>query len=148
MFQLTIPPLRERKQDLEALVPLFVAEFNAKAGKRVKQIPDAAWRAFRAYDWPGNVRELRNLIERCVLLADDDTLPLQWLGLPGLTVPEEDADTLRLPLDGSLSLEDMERRILLAALQKTGGNVTAAARLLKTSRETLRYRVQKFGLEP
>ncbi len=147
VFQITIPPLRERKADLKALVPLFVAEFNVKAGKQVRQIPEPAWRAFESYHWPGNVRELRNLIERCVLLAEDETFPVQWLGLPGLTVPEEDSDSLRLPLDGSLSLEDMERRILLAALQKTGGNVTAAARLLKTSRETLRYRVQKFGLE-
>ncbi|BCX81661.1 hypothetical protein MIT9_P1239 [Methylomarinovum caldicuralii] len=93
------------------------------------------------------MRELRNLIERCVLLAEDDTLPIQWLGLPGLAAPPEDDDCLRLPLDGSLSLEEMERRILVAALHKTGGNVTAAARLLKTSRETLRYRVQKFGLD-
>jgi len=146
VFQITIPPLRERKEDLKALVPMFVAEFNAKAGKRVETIPPAVWRVFERYHWPGNVRELRNLIERCVLLAEDEIFPAQWLGLPGLESAAADDDCLRLPLDGSLSLEDMERRILVAALQKTGGNVTAAARLLKTSRETLRYRIQKFGL--
>jgi len=146
VFQVELPPLRERKQDLRALVPTFVEEFNAKAGKRVSEIPVAVWDAFESYHWPGNVRELRNLIERCVLLADSNVFPIQWINLPGLTTPHEDEPYISLPLDGSLSLEDMERQIILTALQRTSNNVTAAARLLKTTRETLRYRIRKYHL--
>ncbi len=148
VFQLELPPLRERKEDLRELVSLFVEEFNAKAGKRVKVIPEAVWRALETYDWPGNVRELRNVVERCVLLADGELFPIQWLNLPNLPqLGTSSGNALSLPLDGSLSLEEMEQRIIAAALEKTAGNVSAAARLLKTTRETLRYRIRKFGLE-
>ncbi len=146
VFQIELPPLRERKEDLTHLVPAMVEEFNARAGKKVKVIPEAVWRALESYHWPGNVRELRNVVERCVLLAESEVFPYQWLNLPGV-VSTSDTDSIRLPLDGSLSLDEMEQRILITALQKTSGNVTAAARLLKTSRETLRYRIQKHGLE-
>jgi DNA-binding NtrC family response regulator len=147
VFEVHIPPLRERKEDLKTLVPQLIEEFNAKAGKRVKVIPQAVWSALENYHWPGNVRELRNLIERCVLLAEDSTFPGQWLNLPGLSVAPADSDLLPLPLDGSLSLDEMERQIIAAALTRCNGNTTAAARLLKTSRETLRYRIQKHGLQ-
>ncbi|MCX8048145.1 MAG: sigma-54 dependent transcriptional regulator [Methylohalobius sp.] len=147
VFQVELPPLRERKEDLKSLVPALVEEFNARAGKKVKVIPQAVWRALESYHWPGNVRELRNVVERCVLLAESEVFPHRWLNLPGISPSQTDADHLYLPLDGSLSLEEMERKILAAALSKTAGNVAAAARLLKTSRETLRYRIQKYGLE-
>ena len=62
-------------EDLDDLVPAIVAEYNARSGKTVREIPDAVWTALKAYDWPGNVRELRNVIERCVLFADGDTFP-------------------------------------------------------------------------
>ncbi|MDN5848740.1 MAG: sigma-54 dependent transcriptional regulator [Nitrococcus sp.] len=146
VFQLAIPPLRERKEDLRLLVPLLVEEFNAKAGKRVRVIAQAAWLALERYHWPGNVRELRNSIERCVLLAEDESLPHQWLGLPGTPIPSGNDSTVHLPLDGSLSLEQMEQRIIESALARADGNVTAAARLLKATRETLRYRIQKYHL--
>ncbi|GAB6067674.1 sigma-54 dependent transcriptional regulator [Methylothermus subterraneus] len=146
VFQVTLPPLRERKEDLKSLVPALIAEFNARAGKKVKIIPDSVWRALYRYHWPGNVRELRNVVERCVLLAENEVFPLQWLNLPGVaTAPANDL-AIHLPLDGSLSLDEMECKILTAALSRTSGNVAAAARLLKISRETLRYRMQKYGL--
>src|SRR5262249_48683665 len=132
----------------------FVAEYNAKAGKSVRVIPDAVWRALRTHDWPGNVRELRNVVERCVLLSDRQTFADQWLQLrpsspqvPPETVRATGDGRLHLPLDGSLSLEEMERKIVSEALERAGHNVTAAARLLGTSRETLRYRVNKYGLK-
>ncbi len=147
VFEVHIPPLRERREDLKALVPILVEEFNAKAGKRVKTIPQEVWSALESYCWPGNVRELRNLIERCVLLAEDEVFPHQWLNLPGLPAPPPDPNIIHLPLDGSLSLEDMEKHIIETTLLRTSGNVTAAARLLRATRETLRYRIQKYGLE-
>jgi two-component system, NtrC family, response regulator AtoC len=154
VFTLELPALRQRKEDLDDLVPLFVAEFNAKAGKSVRIIPDSVWAALRAHDWPGNVRELRNVIERCVLLSETQTIAAHWLQLKpssGSThspsiAPAGDGG-LHLPLDGSLNLDDMERKIVIEALERSDYNVTAAARLLGTSRETLRYRVNKYGLK-
>src|SRR6185295_10291659 len=78
VFTLELPSLRERKEDLEDLVPLFVAEYNAKAARSVRIIPDAVWASLRVHDWPGNVRELRNVVERCVLLSDTQTFAAQW----------------------------------------------------------------------
>lgn len=152
VFSLEMPPLRERLADLEDLIPLFIAEFNAKADKRVRLVPDEVWRRLRAHTWPGNVRELRNLVERCVLLADDETFPGSWLQLQASATetvdrPQGQAGALWLPLDGSLSLDDMESYIIRNALQQVQCNVTAAARLLGTSRQTLRYRVQKYDLK-
>ncbi|CAK0763438.1 Sigma-54-dependent Fis family transcriptional regulator [Gammaproteobacteria bacterium] len=152
VFRLEMPPLRERLDDLQDLVPLFVTEFNAKAGKRVKIISDAVWARMLAYPWPGNVRELRNVVERCVLLSEDKIFPAQWLQLQtsGITSPlakTEDPNCLWLPLDGSVSLDDMESYIIRNALQRTNCNVAATARLLGVTRQTLRYRIQKYNLK-
>ncbi|SMF94545.1 DNA-binding transcriptional response regulator, NtrC family, contains REC, AAA-type ATPase, and a Fis-type DNA-binding domains [Methylomagnum ishizawai] len=153
VFKLALPPLREVKEDLEELVPIFIAEINAKAGKQVKMVPQEVWTALRAHDWPGNVRELRNLVERCVLFADGPVFPTQWLQLPGAQTPaavrpmvEGGVDGLFIPLDGSMDLDDMDRYIIETTLNRHQGNVTAAARALGTTRETLRYRVRKYGL--
>lgn len=152
VFTLELPPLRARKADLKDLVPLFVAEYNLKAGKSVRVVPDGVWSALEAHDWPGNVRELRNVIERCVLLSDSATLAAQWLQLEsaepapaGRTALPSPLD-LVLRLDGSMSLDDIERHVLSVALERSNFNVTGAARLLGASRETLRYRINKYGL--
>jgi two-component system, NtrC family, response regulator AtoC len=153
VFTLELPALRSRKEDLDDLVPLFVAEFNTKAGKSVRVVPDSVWSALRAHTWPGNVRELRNVIERCVLLSETSTLATQWLQLqPARATAAQGSisdgnGALHLPMDGSVNLEEMEKRIVVEALERSGHNVTAAARLLGTSRETLRYRVHKYGLK-
>jgi DNA-binding NtrC family response regulator len=149
VFRLLLPPLRESLEDLDELAPQFVAEFNAKSGKQVRIIPDAAWNRLKAHDWPGNVRELRNVVERCVLFADGPMFPVQWLQLPGGRQQPAAAvqdDSLTIPLDGSMNLEDMDRYIIETALERTGGNIVAAARALGTTRETLRYRVRKYGI--
>jgi two-component system response regulator AtoC len=155
VFRLALPPLRARKEDLEDLLPLFIQEFNTRSGQRVETVPDSVWRRLGAYDWPGNVRELRNLVERCVLLADGPVFPERWLSLgdassgtdrDSATVHADD-NRLCLPLDGSLSLDAMERRILSEALARNGANVSRTARMLGTTRERLRYRVHKHGLK-
>jgi len=154
VFELTLPSLCERVDDLDELVPLIMAEFNAKAGKKVRKIPDDVWADLKAYAWPGNVRELRNVIERSVLFSDGPVFPHEWLQLPsGGTAgaagaePVVDGDTLSLPLDGSMSLEDMDRYIVKSALERSDFNLTAAARNLGTTRQTLRYRAQKYELK-
>jgi len=102
------------------------------------------------------VRELRNVVERCVLLADGPEFPERWLHLgdgaaPSHTPGSETAETLRgrlcLPIDGEMSLDEMERRILAEALRRNSDNVSLTARVLGTTREKLRYRVQKYGLK-
>ncbi|WP_312261485.1 sigma-54 dependent transcriptional regulator [Candidatus Igneacidithiobacillus taiwanensis] len=156
VVRLLLPALRERKEDLQELVPHFVAEFNAQAGKRVRHISPAVWQSLEQYDWPGNVRELRNVVERGVLFSEGEDLPLEWLQLPGMATvahcpapgacPLDNRQQVVLPLDGSMDLDSMEREIIARVLQSTDHNVTQAARILGTTRETLRYRIRKYGL--
>lgn len=153
VFRLTLPPLREIKEDLEQLLPLLVAEFNAKSGRQVRDISHEVWSQLRNHDWPGNVRELRNVVERCVLFSDGPNFPAQWLQLPGqkpvaASPPAtKGRDGIFIPLDGSMNLDDMDRHIIETTLERTGNNTLAAARSLGTSRETLRYRIRKYGIK-
>ena len=153
VFSVELPPLRNRREDVLDLVPLFVAEFNAKAGKSVRVVPAPVWSRLAAHDWPGNVRELRNVVERCVLLAEGEVFPAQWLHLERDEAADAaetaafDGHHLALPLDGTMSLEEMDRRIIQAALERSNHNATAAARLLGSTRQTLRYRIEKYGLK-
>lgn len=153
VFRLTLPPLREVKEDLEQLVPLLVAEFNAKSGRQVRHVSSEVWVQLRNHDWPGNVRELRNVVERCVLFSDGDNFPAQWLQLPGAAVMTgkqpsvTQQDGIFIPLDGSMNLDDMDRHIIETTLERTRHNTLAAARALGTSRETLRYRIRKYGIK-
>ncbi len=152
VFHLRLPALRERREDVNDLVPAFLAEFNTKAGKSVKFVPPAVQQKLHTHDWPGNVRELRNVVERCVLFAESEVFPEQWLQLRSAsTVTTEipataSNDHLWLPMDGSMALEDMDRHIIQRALERNNFNVTAAARALGATRETLRYRIQKYNL--
>ncbi len=147
VFRVNLPPLRDAIEDLDELVPLFIAEYNAKAGQHVKQIPNEVWQKLKAHDWRGNVRELRNVIERCVLFAEGSAFPEQWLQL-GKSAEKVTADGthIHLPLDGSMALDDMDKFIIKTALERAENNLTAAARDLGTTRETLRYRVKKYQL--
>ncbi|MGD8729309.1 MAG: sigma-54 dependent transcriptional regulator [Gemmatimonadota bacterium] len=150
VFVVKLPPLRERPEDIEPLVMQLIAEFNARSGKEVKVVSQAAWSRLRAYDWPGNVRELRNVVERSVLLSTGAQFPETWLpgeGTSSAVGSDRDDDrVLRFVLDGKETLDQWESRILAAALEQTEGNVTAAARLLGVSRQTLRYRLEKYGI--
>jgi len=152
VFEVALPSLRDRKEDIEPLVTALIDDFNAQAGKQVRTVPEAVWRALKGYDWPGNVRELRNVIERCVLLSSGPALPIEWLGLPTTSDGRDDAhasgDWIRLPLDGSMALDEMDRFIIQTALERHDHNVMATARALGTTRETLRYRIQKYNLTP
>ncbi|MDD4914797.1 MAG: sigma-54 dependent transcriptional regulator [Methylococcales bacterium] len=149
VMSLRVPALRERKEDLDELVPRFIADSNRKSAKNVRIISQQAWDMLKRYDWPGNIRELRNVLERCVLLSTDEHFPEQWLQLPNISskpVEHATGNGIFLPLDGSLSLNDIEKYLIQEVLNRTDENVTAAARMLGTTRETLRYRVQKYNL--
>ncbi len=150
VFRVPLPTLRERPEDLQELAEVLIAELNQKAERRVRRIPPGVIDQLRGYAWPGNVRELRNVLERCVLLSKGETLAEQWLQLggPGATSgqPKLEGDQLTIPLNGSMCLEEMDRYIIQCALERNQNNVTAAARALGTTRETLRYRIHKHQI--
>lgn len=153
VFNLHLPSLADRKEDLQDMVPALIKEFNAKAHKNVQNISQAVWNKLYDHNWPGNVRELRNVIERCVLFSSGKNFPEEWLVFNSIDNTAEnnnqnqiDNNSLVIPIDGSMALEDMDRFIIKTTLKRCNYNVTAAARLLSTTRETLRYRIQKYKL--
>lgn len=151
VFQISLPALRERIEDLEQLVPGFIEEFNARSNKRIKRIGECNLRQMSQYHWPGNIRELRNAIERAVLLSEGSTLETRWLQLEQIPEPdcvraEVDGDRVIIPLDWSMALDEMDSYIIQTALERNHQNVTATAKALGTTRETLRYRIQKYQL--
>ena len=151
VFQIRVPRLAERPQDIEELVWTLIAEFNERAHRRLSSVPESVWDALRAHPWPGNVRELRNVVERCVLLSKGDALDPRWLQLSPASAAADPAGGedagLRFALDGSVSLEQFECRVMEEALKRQRGNVTQAARLVGMSRQAMRYRLEKYGLK-
>ena len=148
VFQINLPPLRARGDDVLLLAERFIAQIAARYAKPAPTLDDSAVQALRQHRWPGNVRELRNVIERAVLLGNATHLGAADLGLvlsPTVTTEVLSIDADSAPAAGT-SLEAMERQHLVAALQQAGWNVTKAARVLQISRDTLRYRIEKHGL--
>jgi transcriptional regulator with PAS, ATPase and Fis domain len=137
-----LPALRERKGDIPLLANYFIDRFNREFRKRVRGLSQAAQDLLEQYSWPGNVRELRNAIERAMLLVDRDMLePDDFTTLTRTVTPAQ----FRLPPDG-VNLEEVERQLLVQALERAGGNQTQAAQLLGINRDQVRYRIEKFGL--
>ena len=148
VFQINLPPLRARGDDVLLLAERFIGQIAARYAKPAPTLDEAALRALRQHGWPGNVRELRNVIERAVLLGNAPHLGAADLGLvPGMP---QYTDALAIESGAGFangaSLEAMERQHLVAALEQAGWNVTKAARALQISRDTLRYRIEKHGL--
>mgnify|MGYP000846689447 CR=1 FL=1 len=147
VFKVILPPLREAVEDLDQLVPLFVAEYNAKAGRQVKDIPEAVWTALKRHDWPGNVRELENIIHRSVLLADSDYITPKDLLLDGVTAamaPPGELGAEPASDAAPSSLKDMEQKMIFKTLDQTEGNRTHAAKILGISVRTLRNKLNEY----
>ncbi|MDD5309502.1 MAG: sigma-54 dependent transcriptional regulator [Deltaproteobacteria bacterium] len=152
-----LPPLRERALDLPLLVEHFLAKYNKRLGKSVRGVASEALALLTSYAWPGNIRELENVIERCVLFCDGETiglseLPPDLLGEPliprtgEIPVPEEIARGGGLKDQVKAAAASLERQIILRALVQTGRNVTRAAQMLKISRKSLQTKMKEFGL--
>jgi two-component system, NtrC family, response regulator AtoC len=143
VLPIRLPALRDHPDDLPVLVKFFIDNFNAEFKKRITGITPSAEALLRGYGWPGNVRELRNVIERAMLLSSGDRLE------PGdfsaLTTARPAGDLFDLPAAG-VSLEELERSLVVQALKRAGGNQTKAAALLGLNRDQIRYRIEKFGL--
>lgn len=151
VIHITIPPLRERPEDIAALANFFVQHYNRKFKRQMDGISPEAMRLLLAHDWPGNVRELRNAIERAMILEDSSyitpqSLPRSISRLESAPAAQPVQSALTPLPDPGLGLEENERRLILAALEKTGGNQTQAAKLLHITRDTLRYKMKKFQL--
>jgi transcriptional regulator with GAF, ATPase, and Fis domain len=141
VMPLTLPPLRERKGDVVLLANFYVDQFNREFRKKIRGLSPRAVSLLAQYQWPGNVRELRNAIERAMLLVDRNTLEPEDFTLTRTVSPVE----FVLPPEG-VNLEDVERQLLVQALERSGGNQTQAAQLLGINRDQVRYRIEKFGL--
>ncbi|NRD58277.1 sigma-54-dependent Fis family transcriptional regulator [Corallococcus sp. AB030] len=148
---LTLPPLRERPEDLPALARHFVAKHAPRVNRRVTGIDDAALHALTRHAWPGNVRELENVMEQALVFAEGETLTPQDLPShlagqtprmdAGLPVPQGDR-----PLPDIL--EDLERQLIARAYEKAGGVKTETARLLGIKTSALYYKLEKYGFLP
>jgi DNA-binding NtrC family response regulator len=125
------------------LVEYFIDGFNTEFRKKVLGATPAAYTALERYGWPGNVRELRNVVERAMLLSDSTRLEAKDFAV--LTASTPSAEDFELPAKG-VSLEELERSLVVQALKRAGGNQTRAAALLGLNRDQIRYRIEKFGL--
>ncbi len=142
VMPIVLPPLRERRGDVLLLANFYINRYNSEFRKRVKGLTTEAQATLEQYRWPGNVRELRNAIERAMLLADKDRLAPD-----DFTTLSRTAQTamFRLPPEG-VNLEEVERQLLVQALERSHGNQTRAGVLLGINRDQVRYRIEKFGL--
>ncbi|NNC18380.1 sigma-54-dependent Fis family transcriptional regulator [Corallococcus exiguus] len=148
---LTLPPLRERPEDLPALARHFVAKHAPRVNRRVTGIDDAALHALTRHAWPGNVRELENVMEQALVFAEGETLTPQDLPShlagqtprmdAGLPVPQGDRPLPEI-------LEDLERQLIARAYEKAGGVKTETARLLGIKTSALYYKLEKYGFLP
>ena len=148
----SLPPLRERAQDIPLLVDFFIAKYNTKLNRQVRGIAPEALTLLTNYRWPGNIRELENVIERCILFTDGPEI--QPANLP------EDLLERSSPVPSAANMSDeasmkaivkkataeLEKDLIVAALAETSGNVTQAAKRLKISRKSLQNKMKEFGL--
>jgi DNA-binding NtrC family response regulator len=148
-IRIDLPPLRQRQEDLIPLVQYFMDHFNDKYGKRFRTISHDAEKILLAHAWPGNVRELRNTIERIVLLESDETIlghHLHFLqSAPSDSKSGDQRWLLELPNEG-ISLDEIEKQVILKAYEKCGRNKSRTARFLHIPRHVLLYRLKKMDL--
>jgi DNA-binding NtrC family response regulator len=154
VLTIELPPLRDRGDDVILLAEHFARRHAEQYGVRTRRLSGGARDVLFRYAWPGNVRELANEIERAVLRESGDEILLEHLSRSlapssrrGSLRAGDDGIEVDLPPEG-LAFEVIERRVIERALQLAGGNVTRAARLLRLSRDTLRYRIERLGISP
>ena len=152
VFPITLPPLRERAEDIPRLAEYFIDHYNREFHKNVAGLDAAALAVMQTHPWPGNIRELRNVIERAMLMSQGGFLTtadlppeFQTPGRAAQTSPEPGV-SIHFGPEG-IDIRHVERLLVEKALEQTRGNQSRAAALLKISRDQLRYRIQKYGLK-
>ena len=143
VIPILLPPLRERKDDIPLLVQHFMAKHGGKDCKMLSEVLDILNR----YDWPGNVRELENIIERAIVLKKEDNV-ISPEDIPDHIKRKQSSSQMSLEIpDEGLKLEEVEKALIINAMNKAGQNQTRAAELLDISRQTLIYRMQKYDIK-
>lgn len=148
---LEIPPLRERGSDIDLLLTHYLKQFAQQHNQSSVKLGKTAVRALNGYRWPGNVRELRNLCARLSILfagrvIEREQLPAEIIGTPSSNTAARNESGFVLPAEG-IQWEELEKDLIRQALQRARGNRSQTARLLGITRDTLLYRIQKYGLE-
>ena len=149
VYQLRIPPLRERLDDIEPILHHFLAQARRDHGCRITGMTPATLALLQCHQWPGNVRELHNMVEWLTITCKAQQIEPQHLPASVKTgkVPEQPSGEIKSSLLAfGLSFQEMEKKMLEEALHKSGGNVSEASRLLKITRNTLRYRMAKYHM--
>ncbi|MBI2086669.1 MAG: sigma-54-dependent Fis family transcriptional regulator [Candidatus Zambryskibacteria bacterium] len=149
VVNIEIPPLRERRGDIDELTTLFLDHFNGEFGKKIKGVGREAMKILTRYHWPGNIRELAYTIWHAALLSDGDTIRVENLQLKGSASAadlQDDGFVLKLPLTG-ISLEDIERQAVLEALRMSDWVQKDAAELLKITPRALNYKIDILGIK-
>jgi DNA-binding NtrC family response regulator len=147
VFPIALPPLRERIEDIPALVEHSIEQIGANIGKRISGFTPAAIRAMGEYDWPGNIRELQNCIERSMIVAKSPLVDVGDLPRYLFRQREERIDIARIPTSLDDELERIERRFIVNALHKTQGVQVKAAELLGITERSLWHRIKKLGIQ-
>ncbi len=153
VVRVDVPPLRERREDIQLLAGHFLQKYSSELGRPVPRLTEAVTQSLLAYSWPGNVRELENLMERASVLCRGTTVDLQLLP-PDMTaatvIPSSAPSAGGAGESESLVLEEqvaaLEKRLITAALERSDDNKSAASRLLGVSERTLWYKIKKYGL--
>jgi DNA-binding NtrC family response regulator len=145
VMPIVMPALRQRPEDIPRLITYYVDSYNTEFRKRIRRVAPSAMERLKSYPWPGNVRELRNAVERAMLLAEGDELTLDHFPVVEKRTAEL-SESVELPASG-IDLEQLERSLVVQALQRSGWNQTRAAGLLGVNRDQIRYRIEKFKLE-
>ena len=142
---ISLPPLRQRKEDIPYLLDHILTKFAGDTGNRMQVISQAAMEKLMVYHWPGNVRELENIIERSMVLARSETVEADDIRLDHATASSPSEAAAFLPQ--GMTLEEYEQQLIREALRRAGDNKSQAARLLGMTRNALRYRLSQMGVE-
>ncbi len=146
VIPLEIPPLRQRRDDIAVLMDYFLRKHSANSGGKPMKVSNDARRMLMDYSWPGNVRQLESAIERALLLAESDEITVEDLPMEIRDVARiEGSGGFKLPAEG-IDFEQLEKSLLIQAMDQTHWNITRAAKLLGLSFRTMQYRLDKFGL--
>jgi two-component system response regulator HydG len=144
---LTVPPLRDRREDIPYLADFFLKQYAKKNRRLIKGFTPRATDMLMRYDWPGNVRELENIIERGVIMSRGEVItPLEFPN--DLQELDDELKDSHISLTPGRSLKEVEKAMILRTLEETGGNRTHAAKILGISRRTLQLKLKEYGINP
>ena len=143
VINIHIPPLRDRREDIPLLASSFVEHLSHELGKDVGDISEGALKLLIDYNWPGNVRELENAIERAMVTCRTHVLAEEDFGF----LNHSNGDKKKWPVAGNASIEDMEKQLIAATLQRTKGNIKESAEVLGIDRSTLYEKIKRYGIQ-